>query len=66
MGVEPQGILHVAPEVAPPPPRQRTERAPRRVDITQATLGEHGRTAGCLKRNCVSGSGGRPRGQRRA
>eukprot|EP00969_Alexandrium_andersonii_P046730 2049938-Alexandrium_andersonii.AAC.1 len=52
VGVAPQVIPHVAQEVAPPP-RPRAEHAPRRVNITQATLEEHGYTAGCLKRNRV-------------
>eukprot|EP00969_Alexandrium_andersonii_P255865 11310850-Alexandrium_andersonii.AAC.1 len=51
-GVAPQVTPHVAQEVAPPP-RPRAEHAPWRVNITQAILEEHGRTAGCLKRNRV-------------
>eukprot|EP00969_Alexandrium_andersonii_P134831 5964954-Alexandrium_andersonii.AAC.1 len=51
-GVAPQVVPHVAQEVVPPP-RPRAEHAPRRVDIRQAMLGEHGYTAGCLKCNRV-------------
>eukprot|EP00969_Alexandrium_andersonii_P275036 12155605-Alexandrium_andersonii.AAC.1 len=36
-------------EATAPPPRAPTERAPRRVNVTQAMLEEHGYTAGCLK-----------------
>eukprot|EP00969_Alexandrium_andersonii_P170373 7533006-Alexandrium_andersonii.AAC.1 len=47
-GVAPQVIPHGAQEVAPPP-RPRATQSPRRVNITQAMLEEHGYTSGCLK-----------------
>eukprot|EP00969_Alexandrium_andersonii_P302002 13349905-Alexandrium_andersonii.AAC.1 len=47
-GVAPQVIPHVAQGVAPPP-RPRAEHAPRRVDVAQPMLEEHGCTTGCLK-----------------
>eukprot|EP00969_Alexandrium_andersonii_P013273 579101-Alexandrium_andersonii.AAC.1 len=45
----PQVIPHVPQEVAAPPPRAASERAPRRVNIAQGMLEEHEYTAGCLK-----------------
>eukprot|EP00969_Alexandrium_andersonii_P009959 434909-Alexandrium_andersonii.AAC.1 len=47
-GAAPQVTPHVAQEVAPPP-MPRAAQAPRRVNITQSVLEEHGYTAGCLK-----------------
>eukprot|EP00969_Alexandrium_andersonii_P187391 8279897-Alexandrium_andersonii.AAC.1 len=51
-GVAPQVIPHVAQEVAPLP-RPRAEHAPRRANITQSMLEEHGYTTGCSTRNRV-------------
>eukprot|EP00969_Alexandrium_andersonii_P207664 9174209-Alexandrium_andersonii.AAC.1 len=44
----PQVIPRVPQEAVAPPPRPPVERAPRRVNVTQPTLAEHGYAAGCL------------------